>query len=371
MSILSILSTPSSTVSRAASDDQPSLVDGSFEQRLIEGIRPIADHFLAFALHHLFDTGLHDELARRPAATTIGALADSRGMEEHRLRGFLLYLANEGVVQVEGESVRLTPKGVQYGEFKPWYTMLIGGYSSTVGQIGAALSRGAADCTRDGRYVGLGSCEISRYDGMPMTRQLLANAGVDSREVLDLGCGNALYLVEFCRAMPGMVAWGVEPDSGGHDEAQRLVSAAGMSDRVRLANRSATDFLRNPPADCNPDLIVFGYVLQEILAQEGEDAILALLRDVVDRFPKINIVVIEVANEIDNPAVMRHGLATNFWNPYYLIHYFTRQRLERKPYWDDLFSRAGLQTVSFVSTDPRVDSTGVELGYLLRGPAFH
>jgi 2-ketoarginine methyltransferase len=345
------------------------VVDASFELRLIEAIRPISEHFLAVAIHHLFDTGIYAVLAAE-SAVPIEALADSLILDLERLRGFLLYLSNEGIVAIADDTVRLTPAGRAYAEFQPWYTFLIGGYGSTIQQIGSALRLDSPTCSRNGRYVGAGSCEISRYDGMPMTRDLLAKAGVECRELLDLGCGNALYLTEFCRNLPGVRAWGVEPDPGGHREARRLVEQAGMADRVTLVNASATDFLRDPPPACEPNLIVLGYVLQEILAQEGETAILKLLRDVVARYPKINIAVIEVANEIDNPAVMRHRLATNFWNPYFLIHYFTRQRLEKRAYWDDLFERAGLTVAAFVTTDPRVDSTGVELGYLLRGPAY-
>jgi 2-ketoarginine methyltransferase len=364
------LSDPPTTTAAPGAVQDVVAADPGFERRMIDGIRPIAEHFLASCLHHLFNSGLFDELAGRPDGATFAQLAETLDLEEHRVRGLLLFLANEGVVQVDGDHVQLTTKGLGYGEFRAWYTMLVGGYSVMLGGIGEALKKGGPFCDRDGRYVGLGSCEISRYDGIPMTRSLIAKGGIECREVLDLGCGNALYLVEFCRTMPGVTAWGVEPDKGGYEEAVQLVEEAGMSDRIKLANRSATDFLRDPPPECNPDLIVFGYVLQEILAQEGEEAIISLLHGVLDRFPRMNIVVIEVANEIANPAVMRHGVALNFWNPYFLIHFFTNQRLETKAYWDDLFQRAGLDVAAYVTTDPNVDSTGLELGYLLRGPAY-
>jgi 2-ketoarginine methyltransferase len=348
-------------------DHAQAFVDPGFEQRLIEATRPIAEHYLALALHHVFDTGVFDELARREQAVPIASVAATLGMDEHRLRGLLLFLANEGVVTVEDDAAALTAKGRQYGEFRPWYTMMIGGYTSTVQQIGEALPEGSPTCGRVGRYVGLGSCQVSRFDGMPITRTLLSKAGVECREMLDLGCGNGLYLVDFCRDMPEIRAWGAEPDRGGYEEALRLVDQAGMSDRIRLRNSSATEFLLDPPAECNPDLIVFGFVLHEILAQEGEEAVVGLLGAVVERFPQINLVVVEVAEAIDDPATMRHGLARNFWNPYYLIHYFTPQRLEKRPFWERIFDMAGLRVVDLITTDPAVDSTGVELGYLLRG----
>jgi 2-ketoarginine methyltransferase len=42
--------------------------------------------------------------------------------------------------------------------------------------------------------------------------------------------------------------------------------------------------------------------------------------------------------------------------------------LETRAYWEKLFAEAGLSIVGFTTTDPHVDSTGLELGYLLRGP---
>ncbi|WET76263.1 2-ketoarginine methyltransferase [Amycolatopsis sp. QT-25] len=344
------------------------VTDSGFEQRLIDGIRPIAEHFLAGALHHLFDTGVFDALAARPDGRTPEALAEDLSLEPERLTGLLRYLANEGVIAFDGDTARLTTRGRGYGEFRAWYTMMIGGYTSTLSQMGPALRRGSAYCTREGRYVGLGSCEVSRYDGMPMTRELLARAGADCGELLDLGCGNGLYLVDFCRSMPELRAWGVEPDPGGYQEARELVGEAGLSDRVQVINASATDFFAAPPEGCRPDLTVLAFVLHEILAQRGRTAVVELLQGLVKAFPALNVVVIEVADESADPAIMRHGLATNFWNPYYLIHSFTEQQLEKKSFWDELFEDAGLTTVAFVTTDETVDSTGLELGYLLRGP---
>jgi len=349
-------------------DRYSDVADGAFEQRLIAGIRPIAEHFLASALFHLFEVGIYDALRAAADPVPIAGLAEKLDLDLPRLRGLLWFLANEGVADIQDDTVTLTAKGVQYGEFRSWYTMLIGGYSGTLGQIGDALRAGAPSCTREGRYVSRGSCEISRYDGIPMTKELLARAGSDCTQVLDLGCGNALYLIEFCQELDGVRGWGVEPDEGGFAEAVQLVDERGMADRIALVNRSATKFFSEPPPGCTPDLVVFGFVLQEILEQEGEKAVVELLTAVVGAFPQIDIAVIEVADVVADPSIMRHGLAANFWNPYFLLHSFTEQRLETHQYWSELFEGIGLRVAAFVSTDRNVDSSGVELGYLLRGP---
>ncbi len=342
-------------------------VDAGFEQRVIDKIRPIAEHYLAMCLHHLFASGVFDYLAAAakpvPIPTVVGAL----GLAEDRLTGLLLFLANEGVVTVEHGTAALTAKGRGYDEVRGWYTMMIGGYSVTMQQLGDALVAGAPPTSvREGRFVGLGSCEVSRYDGLPITRTLLERAGVACREVLDLSCGNGLCLVDFCRQMPGVRAWGAEPDPGEYAEAVKLVERAGLSERIRLRNCSATEFLSDPPEGCDPDVIVFGFVLHEILAQRSAGTVRDLLRAAAETFPQINIVVIEVSSEMDNSRLMQHGMARNFWNPYLLLHTFTPQRLERREFWDNLFAAAGLRIADLITTDAAVDSSGIELGYLLR-----
>jgi len=50
-------------------------VDSNFEQRLIENIKPISQHYLAACLHHMFATGIFDELTQQEHAIPIASLA--------------------------------------------------------------------------------------------------------------------------------------------------------------------------------------------------------------------------------------------------------------------------------------------------------
>jgi 2-ketoarginine methyltransferase len=109
-----------------------------------------------------------------------------------------------------------------------------------------------------------------------------------------------------------------------------------------------------------------GFVLHEILGQEGEAGLIKFLSQLTDRFPDICIIVIEVDNVIDNPRLMQHGLSLAYYNPYYLLHPFTNQRLESQAFWDNLFEKCQLKILAKEAIDPRVDSTGLEIGYLLQ-----
>lgn len=338
--------------------------DSRFQEgELIEALQPIRFFALAANLHHFFKSGIYDTLAA--AATATEPLASALALDAVRLAGFLQYLGNEGILDATPAGWVVTTKGRTLAQFRGWYTMFIGGYGSTFLQLGDRLQRGASPATRDAAQVGIGSCFISHYDAIPLTRSLMAKAPTRGRRILDIGCGNALYLVEFCKAMPEVEAWGVEPDPQGYAAAVQLVESSGLKERIHLLCRSALDFFRAPAAT-SFDFAVLGFVLHEILGQSGEAAVIEFLREFITRFPEIHLIVIEVDERMADPQIMRHGLALGYYNPYYLFHPFTSQRLAPAAYWEALFAKAGLVVLARETTSPRVDSTGLELGYLLR-----
>lgn len=336
----------------------------AIEQRLIEALQPIRSFAFATTLYHFFESGLFDVLKAGEKSAT--QLSEEKELEPARVEALLLFLQNEGVVEQREGRFALTARGLGFEDFRGWYTMFIGGYGGTFLQMGDRLRKGSPSATRDAARVGVGSCAISHYDAIPLTRSLMSRVPRERARLLDLGCGNALYLVEFCKALPQIEAWGVEPDPEGYRAAVELVKREGLESRIRLTCSGALEFFRTVDAGYQPDFIVLGFVLHEILGQNGEGAVVEFLQSVTGRFPDVHLVIIEVDQQMDNPRVMRHGLALGYYNAYYLLHPFTRQRLETRAFWDALFERAGLEVVAREDVDPNVDSTALEIGYLLR-----
>jgi 2-ketoarginine methyltransferase len=331
------------------------------EDRIVDGLQPIRAHVLAVQLFHLFDSGLYDTLQRRGAATA-AELASAHALHLERLTAFLSYLRNEGILVEADRGFALTPKAIEVHRLRGWYTMFIGGYARTFLALAGAMQAGAAAAGRDGGKVGVGANEISMTDTIPLACRLGVQYG--ARRILDLGCGSGLYLIELCKALPDAQAWGVEPSRGGYEAAQRLVADRGLASRIRLSCTSAQAFVRSD-VDYDADFAVVAFVLQEILGQDGEAAVMSFLDATFDRFPNLRLLALEVDYQVNNPRIMRHGLGAAFYNPYYLLHPFTDQRLESSSYWKALFVRCGLYTISTETIDPLTDSTGLVVGFVL------
>ena len=163
------------------------MVTRDFEHQLIEAIQPIRHLALAHGLYQLFETGLFESLGATPGVPT-EVLADRHDLDPVRLLAFLRYLAAEGyLVDVDDTGWRLTARASALEPFRPWYTLLVGGYAGTFGQVGAALRRGAPWADRDGSRVGAGSCGMSAFDAVPMAGSLLRNLPAGPLTVVDLG----------------------------------------------------------------------------------------------------------------------------------------------------------------------------------------
>jgi 2-ketoarginine methyltransferase len=341
------------------------LTDG-FETRLIQNTQPVRHFFLAQALHHAMHVGLFAALADEPGATG-ATLAGHLGLDTERTEALLRYLRAEGYCVYEN-GWSLSTAGTEVGVFAPWYEMLVGGYASSMQQLEDVLRDGTRFASRDTTKVGEGSCGIAVYDALPLVEQLLAHADVAGapKTVVDLGCGDGSFLMDVLAARPGLKGIGVEPHAGSVTLAEKRSAERGLQDRLQMVQGGAHTALELDLPDQGQGMcFMTAFVLQEVMKQEGQQAIEDLLVQTFERYPQARWLVVEMDHQPTAPVMSTHGLAQTFYNPYFLIHSITEQQLETRDWWDKLFDRLGLVVEIAASPDPRADTTGLQFGVLL------
>lgn len=335
------------------------------EDVLIDCLEPFKGFVLSAIIFALFDQQLDRDLEH---GCTLAELTARRGLDPERTAAFLDYLVAAGLVSRDGAgTLTLTSAGRKYREARPWYEMMVGGYGTTFLSLGNHLAAGSGPAPRVGRYVGTGSCGISMHDSIPLLRKLLDATGRQYRRLVDLGCGSGVYLTELCRDYPELTAVGIEPDPGAAQQAREWVAAQPTADRVRVEQTDALDWLAS--AKQPPDLAVLAFVIHEILGQAGEGGVRKFLTELFTHAPDLDLAIVDIDLRSADAAVMAHGLAQNYYNAYFLMHPFTRQRLKPREWWEKLFGDCGLTIVTSDVTDPAMDSTGIEVGWLLRRAA--
>jgi 2-ketoarginine methyltransferase len=342
------------------------MLTDDFERRLIENTQPIRQFFLAQALHHTMHLGVFEALETSPGSTA-EALAEKLNLDPYRVLGLLRYLRNEGYTLLVDDGWQISPKAREVLTFAPWYEMLVGGYAPAMDQLGLVLRDGTRYATRNTTKVGEGSCGIGAYDALPLVEQLLVVVTADSPEtVVDLGCGDGSFLMDLLVLRPHLRGIGVEPDAGAVALGERRRDELALNTRMELVQAKAQDALGlDLPADGRGICFMTAFVLQELMQQEGTQAIEDLLSTTFERYPKARWLIVEMDHQPLAPVMGSHGLAQAFYNPYFLIHTITEQRLETQAWWEAMFTRLGLTTEAVANPDPRADSTGLQFGVLL------
>lgn len=333
----------------------------TLESRLIEALQPARNYFLAQVIAFSLHSGLFERIEAHPGRP-VAELADALGYTLPRLVGLLRYLKAEGVISgVEAPS--LTQRGREFLQFSSWYELLIGGYGSTLLELPEVLSDATRYASRNGAMVGKGSCGISRYDAIPLVKRLLGLLPTAATTLVDLGCGDGMFLLDLCEAA-GMPGIGVDPFAPSIERARQKSTERGLADRVRFVVAQAEEFVHALPPGGTAPCFIAAFSFQEILEQKGHGAVVSLVQTLLG-LEGAHLIVIEVDHRPEDARLIEHGLGLAYYNPYYLIHHITQQRLEVTEFWKALFKQAGAEIKALFTTDPEIDSTELERGFLL------
>jgi 2-ketoarginine methyltransferase len=333
------------------------------EADLIENLKPIRFFVIATAIFNFLDNGIHAELLKTKNCTAV-YLSEKLCLNKKVLVGLLNFLANEGYLyRSNKEEFSLSPKSQNIDKFKPWYDLLIGGYSETFIQFSSLLKSEKKYASRNSKYIGIGSCGISQFDALPMTLSLINKINPNIDYIIDLGCGDGSYLANICSELKTIQAIGIDPEQKSVEAGNQISQINGLTNRLKFVKGNASDF----PIIPNAKNICFitAFVLQEVLEQSGESEIMLLIEKIFSSYPNAHLVVIEVDNKFEDSELFHNSLAKSYYNPYYLLHVLTEQKLENKEYWTKLFEKAGL-SINFINyPDSEYDSLKLKMGFLL------
>ncbi|SHF59454.1 SAM-dependent methyltransferase [Streptoalloteichus hindustanus] len=251
----------------------------------------------------------------------------------------LEYLRRHGLVDGEGQRYRLTEAGSSVYRDASYLVWLHGGYGRVLAQLPELLTGRAffgVDITRDGRWVADASALIGRIDFVPQAMEILAD--VDFTRVLDLGCGNARFLLRVCQRF-GAVGTGVDISLEACERARREVEESDVDGRVTIRCQDAVD-LDSIPGLATTDLVVTFALLHEILHQ-GLDVLVGFLTRLADALPTgARLLTLEVAPA--DPDAVHDGWAPEFT----LVHALMGQRLFTARQWTEALREGGFRTRS-------------------------
>jgi SAM-dependent methyltransferase len=293
--------------------------------------RPVFELFEGFALASVLasldEAGLLADLEAGPVS------GQRDGDVDALLPAALRYLAQRELAEERNGAFVLTERGRAICKDKGYLVWLQGGYGHVLAGLGdfiVGARRYGTDVERAGRWVAEGSALIGRDDVAPHAVEVLS--GIDFHHVVDLGCGNARFLIGAAERF-GVTGVGVDLSPEACEDAATMIEAAGLTGSVVVRCGDAGD-LDAIPELAEADLAVAHFLLHEIF-EHGREALVAYLTQLGQLMPRgAHMLVAEV-----QPASGAHD---ERWRPEFtLLHAIMRQELLDADGWHEAFSAAG------------------------------
>jgi len=245
----------------------------SMESQFRPAFQLVEGYAITGVLASLEMAGFLEELEGRGLRCTVtGGLASD---EAKLLHASLCYLAQRQLVFEDSGTFTLTETGRAICRDKGYLVWLAGGYGEPLRRLDAFLlgrKKYGTDSSRDGRWVAAGAALLGRRDVVPQAIALLERISFNS--ALDLGCGNARFLVSVCQTF-GCRGVGVDISPEACEAAMASVQAAGLTDRVQIIRGDA--FAPQTLSQLAESELVITFFLLHEISSKGRPALIDFL----------------------------------------------------------------------------------------------
>jgi SAM-dependent methyltransferase len=261
------------------------------------------------------------------------------------LEASLRYLARRGLVEAAGDVYRLSDLGRAVARDRGYLVWAAGGYGEPLHHLDAFIlgrERYGTDHPRDGRWVAGGAALLGRQDIVPHAMKLLE--GIPFERALDLGCGNARFLLNVCQRF-GAAGAGIDLSPAACEEAVKAVQAAGLTDRVQIVEGDAFDVNRMPSL-AETQLVITFFLLHE-MSSVSRAALVEFLSKLSSRLPAgAHLLTAEVV-----PPEGDGETGQRFTPEFDYVHAMMRQSLMSAAEWRQVLKEGGFEVEEMRDVD--------------------
>ena len=333
-------------------------------QNFLKTLEYIRNFCLISVLDNFFNLGIGEYINKKSSAT-LEDIAFDKKLDKERLEATLNYLKNEGFVSKNSKNEWIITNCYKnIFPYKAWIEMMVGGYGQTFLNIDQGLYSKKKVLHRNIEKVSNGSCGISSFGALPLVKEVIINNNISCKTVADVGCGNGNYLIELSNLLGNIKALGIESNKKSANLANNFICKKNLSKKIKVIQNKGQEIPKSL-IDFQPDVVLICFVLHEILAQEGKEGVIKFLIKISTLLPNSKFIIIEVDDEFYNSSNYLDPIYLGYYNPYFLLHFFTNQKLMKKAFWREVFKSSGLLILKEYNILSELDSTGIEVCFLL------
>ena len=326
------------------------------QAKRVGGDEIIRGFFATPTIIALFKIGFFDAVLKEERVY-IEPFASEHGLEFDVLKPLCEYLYEIKVLDKDGPSYTFGPKGRLLTEMVKGSFYSAAAYSAVFNNLESLLrgqSSYGSDVHRDTALAAAGSGEAGKLFMFPMVEELIFKN--EFAKVLDLGCGDATFLINLCKTNPDVTAYGIDLSAKAIENGCRNVAQENLQDRVHLF---AEDMFNLKAIAGQLDGIQAAtsfFVLHEFL-RGGTSRVVDFFRAFREAFPNTYLIICESVRHTPEQIRKRLGPLAEFQ----LVHDLTKQNPITRAQWKTAFGEAG-----FTSIEENYIRTGRMVIYTVR-----
>ncbi len=234
-------------------------------------------YIAAQALVALWELGVLDSL-RRGGKIDIISTAKEGNLSRPVLQAVCETLAAIGILeQAENLSFQLTAQGSELANDIGYFVWMVGGYGDLMPRLSTIMQGSLVygrDIRRNDSYVAKGSELAGENNVLPLVKEAIRGRLLET--VVDLGCGNAGFLISLCQSHPNLKAVGVDMSLEACNLAQSRVKEMGLTDRMEIICSSVEDAITFHRLPDQVDLITSFFMMHDLM--QNMDSCFRILR---------------------------------------------------------------------------------------------
>jgi len=296
--------------------------------------------FATRTINTLFNIGFFDEFAENKEVN-IDSFSMEKNLDTRILRLLCDYLYSLKLLEKEGSNYSLSYKGKLLTEIGRGAFDGIYAYEDVFYYLEPLLKmekKYGRDIIRKSEFVAKGSGELAKLLPFPMVIDIVRKGNF--KRILDLGCGDATFLISLCKSDPALKGYGVDISPQVIANGQKKLKENNLENRVSLFEGDIFEIEKMANQLEDTDVATSFFVLHEFLS-EGSEKVMEFLVEFRGIFKDVPLIISEITRQTPEELRKKPTLILE----HHLFHDLSNQGEITREEWKEVFKKADFHSI--------------------------
>jgi len=315
-----------------------------------EALKDIRGYMISSCISAFSSLGIFDDF-RQMEEIEITAYAKNKNLDEKILTDVFSYLYSVKILDSTNKGYKLSKKGKFLYDYALGPFSFVSAYAPVFNELGAILKKEkkyGIELHRNESLVAKASAETEKWIPYPIVKELIKK--YHARNILDLGCGSAEFLIKLCLENHDLNTYGVDISQDALKYAKKIIDDNNLGKRINLIRWDMFNIGNMPNIETQKiDIITSMFVLHEFITMDIDrtSRLLNILRQIKRRFKDSYLIVCELCKQ--TPGQLRRN--PTLMAEHHLFHALSNQIILTFADWEDIFKKVPFCIVEKVRLD--------------------